>query len=243
MLTVQQTLKKIDPEELISSYVLRLLSDPIRLLEVPDDVTFGDFMTHKRHNASIIVDNLLNAKTVKDSDAILIACHRYDSDLDDIEYELVEKKDISGKDWTEKAQGYCYMAEPFEEIAAYKIADTYLTQRNLIGLLTDVMYEASWFGPNQEGRQQFIDDLDERMNSKEEAKPIKELWKSLEDKYGWTPEKRSPKQEKAERDLNMKVYEYNRMCFLDEVRNLRKSLGLESKHKSKSKKKHKGEKK
>lgn len=241
MLTVQQTLKKVNPNELIESYLMKLLSNPISLLEVPDDVTFGDFMTHKRCNALIIIDNLLNAKTAKNSDAILLACHRYDTDLDDIDYELVERKDISGKDWTEKAQGYCYMAEPFKEIAAYKIANTYLTQRNLIGLLTDVMYEASWFGPNQEGRQQFIDDLDKRMNSKEETKPIKELWKSFEDKYGWTPEKRSPKQKNAERDVNMKVYEYNRMCFLDEVRNLRRSLGIEKK--KKSKKKHKGERK
>lgn len=241
MLTVQQTLKKIDQNELIESYLMKLLSDPISLLQVPGDMTFGEFMDHKRNNAKIIVNNLLNAKTKKDSDAILLVCHRYDTDLDDIEYELVEKKDISEKDWTEKAQGYCYMAEPFEEIASYKIADTYLTQRNLIGLLTDVMYEASWFGPNQEGRQQFIDDLDKRMNSKEEGKPIEELWKSFKEKYGWTPEKRSPKQKNAERDVNMKVYEYNRMCFLDEVRNLRRSLGIEKKNKSK--KKHKGERK
>lgn len=233
MLTVQETLKTIDPNELISAYATRLMSDVIGLLGVPDNVTFGEFKDNKKHKASIIIDNLLNADIQEESDAILFACHRYDNDANDIVFELVEIEEISGDDWKDKAQGYCYMAEPFDKIAAYKIADTYLTKRNLVDLLVDVMYEASWFGPNQEHREEFIESLDDRINSEEEAKPIEELWKHFEDEFGWTPEIRNPEEEKIERDVNMKIYEYNRTCFLNEVANIRKSLDINNEGESK----------
>ena len=224
MLTVQETLKTIEPNELISSYVYRLLSDKINLLETPDTVTFGEFMDNKKHNASIIIDNLINAEIKEESDSILLACHRYDTNLDDIVFELVEIKDILSKQWKKKAQGYCYMAEPFEKIAAYKIADTYLTQRNLHELLVDVMYESAWFGPNQEGQDSFIKRLDESMQHKEESKPISELWEYFEEEFDWTPEIRDKKEEKKERKINLNTYKYNRRCFLNEVAKVRKTL-------------------
>lgn len=233
MLTVQETLKTVDPNELISAYATRLLSDVIGLLGVPDNVTFGEFKDNKKHKASIIIDNLLNADIKEESTAILFACHRYDTEADDITFELVETEEIIGDDWKEKAQGYCYMAEPFDAIAAYKVADTYLTKRNLIDLLVDVMYEASWFGPNQEGRQNFIDSLDESMRSTEEAKPIEELWERMEDEFGWTPEIRNPDEQNIEREINLKIYKYNRTCFLNEVENVRKLLGINNKGESK----------
>lgn len=229
MLTVQETLKTVDPNELISSYAIKVFSAASTLLNVPDNMTFGEYLDNKRHNASIIIDNLLNAKIEKESSAILLVCHRYDEGAEDIAFELVEMEDISADNWKDRAQGYCYMAEPFEEIASYKIADTYLTQRNLIPLLTDVIYETSWFGPNQEGREEFIESLKEATDNIEEAKPINELFKKFEEDFGWTPEIRDENEEAEERKVQAQIYQYNRFCFLNQIDKLRTLLHINEK--------------
>lgn len=224
MLTVQETLKRVDPNELISGYATRLLSYSTSLFGVPDSMTIGELLDEKKHKASIILDNLLAAEIKEESDAILLAHHCYSTTMDDIKFSLVEIDDIMDKKWKEKAQSYCYMAETFEKIAAYKIADTYLTQRYLTELLIDVMYESAWMGPNQEHRDDFIASLDESMKNKEKSKPIEELWDSIRDVIDWEPEKRDKKEFKKERKLNRKTFAYNRDCFLREVEKVRKSL-------------------
>lgn len=226
MLTVQETLKLVDLNELINSYAMKVFSVTNTLFTIPDNITFREYIDEKKNSASIIINNLLNAEIREESDAILLVCHRFDDDTGDIAFELVETEDISADDWKNRAQGYCYMAEPFERIASYKIADTYLTQRNLIELLTDVLYEASWFGPNQERRESFIESLEESAKNLDEAKPISHLFEIIEEETGWTPEIRDPEEKAKEEELNKKVGEYNRYCFLREVEKLRQSLNI-----------------
>lgn len=226
MLTVQETLKLVDLNELINSYAMKVFSVTNTLFTIPDNITFREYIDEKKNNASIIINNLLNAEIREESDAILLVCHRFDDDTGDIAFELVEAEDISADDWKNRAQGYCYMAEPFWQIASYKIADTYLTQRNLIELLTDVLYEASWFGPNQERRESFIESLEESAKNLDEAKPISHLFEIIEEETGWTPEIRDPEEKEKEKKLYEKVGEYNRYCFLREVEKLRQSLNI-----------------
>ena len=226
MLTVQETLKQVNLDELIDSYVMKVFSSTSTLLAVPDNVTFGEYFEEKRNNASIIINNLMDAEIKEESEAILFVCHRYNDDEGDIAFELVEMEDISADNWKDRAQGYCYMAEPFERIASYKIADTYLTQRNLMELLTDVLYEASWFGPNQEKRKNFIKSLEESAKDIDKAEPINHLFEIIEKETGWTPEIRDPEEKAKEEELYKKVGEYNRYCFLREVEKLRQSLNI-----------------
>ena len=224
MITVREALLSVNRKELIDTVVYKRLStysSAISLLEIPKETTFGEYIEKLETNAKTIIDNLIHAPFTSSDDDILFACHRYNSEGENVVFELISKKELLSPDWKNTLVAYCYMAEPFEEIASYRIADTYLTKRNLTDLLVDVIYEASWFGPNQEKREEFIESLDDNPG---EARPIEELFEKFEEEYGWTPEKRDPGEELEEHNVNICVGEYNRNCFLREAKKIRDAL-------------------
>ena len=224
MITVREALLSVNRKELIDTFIYKRLStygSAISLLEVPKETTFDGYLEKLETNAKTTISNLIHSRLTSSDDNILFACHRYSTEGDDIVFELISKKELLSPDWKQNLAGYCYMAEPFEEIASYRIADTYLTKRNLTDLLVDVIYEASWFGPNQEKREEFIESLNEDPG---EARPIEELFEKFEEEYGWTPEKRDLDEELEERNVNIRVGEYNRNCFLREAKKIRDAL-------------------
>ena len=116
--------------------------------------------------------------------------------MDDIAFELIDKTELLQDDWKDKVHGYCYMLDTFDEIASFKVADTYLTKRNIIELMASVLYEASWFGPNQEDLEDFTESLEESSKSEDY-----DFLAEMKEAYGWEPEIRNKEEEDRPLDL------------------------------------------
>ncbi|MBQ9478029.1 MAG: hypothetical protein IJU71_00585, partial [Selenomonadaceae bacterium] len=67
------------------------------------------------------------------------------------------------------ATNYGYDLDPQSEIMGFLVSDDEYTQQNIYELMADVMFEASWFGFADEGKDDFIDDLADQINQLEEG--------------------------------------------------------------------------
>lgn len=66
-----------------------------------------------------------------------------------------------------EAEDYSYTLCSFKQIAGFMVADTKLTQDNLLTLMTDVLYEATFSGYTEEDKEKEIREFEEACNEVE----------------------------------------------------------------------------
>ena len=136
--------------------------------------------------------------------------------------EILETKDLT------KINIYAYELSSNEEIMGYLVSNSEYTQNHLYELMTDVLYEASFFGYEEdkkyEVRQELKDALKEIEEGVENLKSYDEFKeKYLSDIYTYKPDSI---QEELKHKIMKDIQEFNKYSLTKELSNLKKELEI-----------------
>ena len=212
MKTIQEHFREADTDELVNDYIFAhpLSFDPSD--EIDPGLTVAEAYARYEDRIRGLVERIRTVDTVPmpDGEWVFFVHHMPENDGDDITFVLAKQDNLLDRD--EMLMPYGYDFSPIAETAGVPVADTYLTQRNIHRLLLDYMFEASFFGFEQEGLQAALDRIDESIaysnEHPESLRPIDELWERI----GYEPEVRDAAEEAAWRDWLHAEGEYCRMA-------------------------------
>lgn len=172
MKIVQEYLKTLDPDKLYDTYCSKYGAfKDVSAMSVPPEVMQKkrEYYENRRGNFHAYIERLLSlTPSVSEEVSILLSYPGLDESEWMIEpiTEMFLQSDI-----LEKADAdltpYAYEFTAQEEIMSFLVSDAPYTQHHLFELMADVLYEASWFGYEQEGLEDAINKLDK---AKEEVK-------------------------------------------------------------------------
>ena len=159
MKTVQEYLREVDTERLIKEYtqtyplnIWEIEEENLTIREIEESV---QIMLHK------YIERLKKMKVRKSADGkqyVFFAYESIEEDFTKNKYSLVCMQEILEKGL--EAEDYAYEYTLQDEIMGYLISDVEYTQQNIYGLLVDVLFEASYFGYEQERLAEEKEDLE-----------------------------------------------------------------------------------
>lgn len=230
MKTIQQTLKELDIEEVIdyyfATYPIELFKD---LDQKWDNKTVAECKEHGRSEIRRLIERLINMEPNPNvsKKSILYASkiisegrsHHVVEGLVDVE-ELLKAEDVSD------VESYGYEFEWQEDTLGYYVADTALTQNNLLEIVVSYLFEVSFFGIDQEHIEEEKQLLDEAFKQCEDPSrsrsfnTIEELYEDL----GITPEEVYSEEEEKRNAYQKAIIEYDRYCKAVELERIKKSI-------------------
>ena len=147
--SVQEYFIEADVDKLINYY---LYVHPVKLDDIADDSkTVSDLKEHVRNVLLKYIERLRNLEIEDSEDGkeyILFAHKMQQNGVEDESYSLVCLQELREKGI--EAETYSYIFDRQAKIMVFKVSDAAYTQKNLVGLLADVMHEASFFGIEQQ---------------------------------------------------------------------------------------------
>lgn len=180
MKKVQEYFKEVNEEELIDSY---FYDHPIEYeKEYFMDKTVESIRENAKSRVRDYIERLrtLPIEASEDGKIGIFLVHKIPASIDSNAFNaycLVHMDELFSEG---KAESYAYEFCRQEEILGWYIADNPYTQENLTDLLVDIMWEASFFGFEQEELESEKATLDEAIKEIEEGKgtshPIEELF-------------------------------------------------------------------
>ncbi len=202
MKTVQECLQELDIEELTDSY----LAIPYIRREMTELMRKENTLTGKK------IRNLFRNKIreyigymrttpveISEDPAILYVYEVLEGDTRDKYWHgLVYLSEL--KDKGVEAEDYSYTLCTHQQVAGFLVADTKLTQENLLALMTDVLYEASFSGYTEEDVAKEIRDFEEAC--KEVEADGKGAGEVAEDEF-CEADHVKPEQERSEEELRL----------------------------------------
>ena len=162
MITVQETLKLLDKEKLIDEYYNKIKDD---IFELKDKtITLEEFEKITKKKISNFINRLIKMKPVKNKEndrKILLAYNVYDNDLfiPELSVSLIHETELKKNKL--EVEPYAYYYQPQNEIIAFVIADNEFTQKNIYDVMVDIMYETSFFGYEDEMKEEVNAELNE----------------------------------------------------------------------------------
>lgn len=225
MKTVQEYLKEINKEELINYYSYNY---PIKLHELNNifnDMPVSKTKQYYHDRLSKYIDRLVNlpTKSSDDNNTYIFLVYNCMGDDNDHECTLIckeELQNISEEEWYTRR--YCCMMTEQEEIMGYYIADTELTKYYLYELLAFILYEASWFGFEDERKieeKEKLGKITEEINE-DDCISAEELEKELIEDYHLLRPEENIKAKLLKKAGYEAMYKYNNYCFIEEVKKI-----------------------
>lgn len=171
MQTVQAAFRQADTEELVDAY---LTEYPLRMDDFTDEVTIGEAKAFTRIKLRDYLERLrtLPIKAATEGEHLFYAYHRPKEGIAEPTFALVLLTELRQKGI--RAADYAFEFTDQSEIMGYYIADNRLTKHYLTELWVYIMYEASFFGFEQEDLQENLVDLKTRVQEAKDwsaAKP------------------------------------------------------------------------
>ena len=224
MRTVQDCLKTVNIDELVNAYIER---SPITTghLQEEKEVYCADLLCAYQLRIKELVKHLceLDPKENKDG-AILYAYDCVEGDFKEPAFSLVHINDLKkiGLD----AHGYAYEFCEQAEIIGFYVAETEMTNKYMVDLLVDVLYEATFFGFEQEELSEKKQELEEALKEVESGNfksiPAEEVFKD----FGIEREKEDDEEQALQEAFykaKMKYNDYLRKKELEKVIDLIKA--------------------
>ena len=165
MKNVQQYLRELDKETLISRYLPLINEEISRKINKADSPTEAQAIQNRYRNViSEYIDRLRNLpiKPSSDGKTGLLYIYLLNGDKPQKMSKFANLEDIL--EFGAKAENFSYLACYQEEIVGFYVAETPLTQRCIYDLMIDVMYEASFYGYKDEEKADLLKSLDEAEN-------------------------------------------------------------------------------
>lgn len=189
MKTVQEYLRELDRDRLIEEY---LYKSPIEFEKIHDkSVSVETVFQRVREYIGEYIDRLRKLDITQDDDGkqgIVFAHRCVGSNCESLEiaFPLVFKEELL--EHGTEANSYAYEFSPQSEIVGYLVADNPLTQYYIYDLLADVMFEAAFFGFDEEHKeeeeQKVVQSCEEAMSPDFKGIPWEEVKAHLEEKMG-----------------------------------------------------------
>ena len=145
MKTVQQYFNEVDSEKIIENYVYTYLKE---LINFNSNLSFSEFLDYHKTELNLLISRFKTIDISNDSEIWILFAHHRISDISDIEFSLVPKSALLS--YTDVLTSYAFEFCNISEIAGFYIPDTYLNNFYIIDLLAYVLFEASFFGYQQE---------------------------------------------------------------------------------------------
>ena len=225
--TVQEYLREADSDRLISEYCYKYPVDIFRL--DADECTIGEIKRSIREKLKNYIERLRTIETAPHSDGrhyVFFANKHLDEELGGIECSLICMEELEEKP-IEQIESYSYILDRQEEIMGIIIAETDLSKAHIIELLVDIMYEASWFGFENEHLDKERQGFNEAIREAEEGRTVEFDPDEFRKKYGLEPEFKEPVDEKEEQlrhDALKTGYTYRQYSFMKELRKVKQLM-------------------
>lgn len=186
MKTVQQVLRELDTERLIAYY---LWENPIGYDRYEDwlDLTVREIRDAYRKRLTDYIQRLREMKITEPENGHqgVLFVHRVMEEYFSEEYRLVHLDELIKMG--SKCENYMYGFAKQSEIVGFLVADTPLTKRHIYDLMSDVLYQASYFGYEQEYLQEEMGkltvSLENDQNRPSEAVPEEDLKEKWHEEY------------------------------------------------------------
>ena len=233
MKTIQEYLKTCDRQSLVNAYVYQHAFYPLDMLAAKNNgLKISDRIKRIKKKLNKMIDKLIAIEPVPSDDRyIFLAHHIAESEFGDIAYCLYKESELAGDGFK---ISYGIEFTPFEEAVGFYVADTYLTQHEIEGLLVHFLYEVSWTGYDQEHMKTELDKLkkadEESKKHRDDPdyyKPIDEFFREMEKEFGFEFERKDKRQERAWKKLMKAQIEYNNYCQKIEIDKLKRLLAKE----------------
>lgn len=217
MKTVQTYLKEVDRERLINEY---LYENPIHLFQITDEtLTIKEAKDRIKENLRKYMERLctLPIEKSKDGKEYILFAHKVLKDgYHDVESSLVCMQDLNEQGEDVDTYGFMFMKQ--NEVMGYRISEEEFTQKNIYDVLVHVLYEASFFGFEQEHLEEELQKLDESLKEVEAGNTysVEELWEELEIEQ----EEREDTADELQRKVWEATYAHDMYCKRKELKKL-----------------------
>lgn len=215
MKTVQEYFKEANEKELIKTFFyehpieyenIHLLGKTVKSVREKAEKRIRDYIERLR---------TLPIEASKDGNDWILFVHRTPTMADSESFSpycLVSLDEVFSK---KKSESYSYMFSRQEEILGWYIADNPYTQEHITGLLVDIMWEASFFGFEQEELESEKATLDEAIkeikDGKGESRTIEELFGDDWDRFREKDERTKELDDKITKAIaDFYKYEFNK---------------------------------
>ena len=201
MKTVQETLRDMDNKELMRKF---FYEHPNKLGSFDDDLTIAQAKKRANEIIAKYIERLENIAIKPNDKQMIFYMYEYLSS-----YNLERNRGLSTlADLQEKgveAPNYGIEYTPQEEIMGYCVADTEMTQYYLNDLIVEIIWDASFFGVEQEKLPEAIKELEEA--DKEIDEGLEESFNSYEEfeDFLYGDEPRPPKLSKEDSAEKQKI--------------------------------------
>ncbi|WP_270457092.1 DUF6557 family protein [Lactobacillus gasseri] len=157
MRTVQEVLKNIDEDKLIENY---FNEHPLMVNKFDDDMTIGQIKSGSKKLMKEYIDRLRSLNTTTNKDQMIYYVYEYLHDTSLEQYIAVSPlAELREKGAQSSSYGIEYTKQ--EEILGYYVANTDLTQYYLLDVMVEILWDASFFGINQEDLEDAKQELEE----------------------------------------------------------------------------------
>lgn len=228
--TVQELLKEVDKEQLINEY---FYTYPIKVSDIKEEdsgLTIKEVKERRRKTMEKYINRLINLKVELSDDGddyILFAYNVFMEDFENVDYALISKKELLfeiGFEEEGNCTNYSFMLSNQEEIMRYLVADTKLTQDNIYDLLVYVLYEASWFGYENEDLEEEKQKLEEATKEIEEGKYSSFTIEDMREELGLPQKEQDKRQEELLKKIFHTTYDFSQYSFKKEARRVKREL-------------------
>ena len=215
MKTVQEVLKEVDTEELILAYLERVPIS-IGLMNRTDDVSAKALLNRAKGQVRDFIERMRTIPIKKsDKPALLFVFETAKEYYTENAYALIHLDEVEKEGLETKTYAYEFCEQA--EIAGFYVSDVKRTQSDLVGLMADVLFEASFFGFGQEDLEAEKEELDRRIKEVESPDfvgiPAEKALDDLYAEFGIEKEIRTEEEEIIEKAYWDKMIEYNNFLF------------------------------
>lgn len=207
MKMVQECLRELDTEELIDAYLAKetLHKEMVASMKTRDNIIARDLWLKYRNKIREYIEYLraVPIEPAKEPAVLYVyegvslpwqhkRCHGL------VHIPELEEKGVEAED-------YSYVLCPHAQVAGFLVADTKRTQENLLNLMTDVLFEASFFGYTKEDQDEAIKEMENEMEAEEEdeADEFVKDGEPEEDILNGPELKRPEREEKVEEEITL----------------------------------------
>lgn len=225
MKTVQEYFRKADADKLINYY---LHKHPVKLEDITqDNEKILDAKNRIRKRLKEYIERLrsMDIEDGEDGKEYILFVHKMQQDgAEEDTASLVCRQELRDKGL--EAETYSYVFDRQAKIMGFKVSDAAYTQKNLIELLTDVMYEASFFGFEQQHLDEELQKLEFSIKEFEEGTATTYTMEEVWEYFGFEKEERDETADELWHAITRAVVEYNQYQKKKELQALMDSLEL-----------------
>lgn len=228
MKTIQQVIREMDSEKIEKAYFYEF---PVELWEIDglEDKTLGKIKERISVRFQAFIERLRKMEIEKrDDEQRILFAYKAQSDEASlgIEVGMLQVGELFEKDDLTEVQTYSYMFTEQKEALGFLVADTKLTQDNLMDVIVQFLNEVSLFGYEQERLKIEIDRLEESI---EQLNKYPERFKAFSSEeirmeLGIPKDEEYPEEQEKKRKFYEAAMEYTNYCKCIEIERIKKLL-------------------